>query len=198
MASALTDMTDEMLARSASEGDRAAFDEIVRRYGRPLTEFAVSRAGTYEDAEDAVQETFLRVYRHMSSYDPQYSLKNWLFTITYRCLISLYRKNVPVRLRKEPLDSIDISSKQRESELDWLWDAAREMKPEMHSCLWLRYKQGMPIPEIAEVMNKTENTIRVMLHRARKRLIKILTAASVQSKNTQKRNIRIPSFERVQ
>lgn len=199
MANVLNDMTDEMLARSAAEGDRAAFNEIVCRYGRPLTEFAVSKASTYEDAEDAVQETFLRVYRHLDSYNSMYSLKNWLFTITYRCLISVYRKKKPVRLSEETAESIDaLDGHKTDSEHEWLWESAREMKPEMHSCLWLRYKQDMPISDIANVMNKSENSIRVLLHRARKQLAEKITDSPVKSMNTLKQNIHIPFFERVQ
>jgi hypothetical protein len=63
--------TDEDLAREAADGDVDAFEEIVRRRREGLVRFLTSFTESAVDAEDLVQETFLRVYRNLSRYDPR-------------------------------------------------------------------------------------------------------------------------------
>jgi RNA polymerase sigma-70 factor (ECF subfamily) len=134
-----------------------------------LIEFAAARTANYEDAEDAVQEAFLLAYRHLHSFNERYSLKNWLFTITYRQLVSSYRKKKPARLSEEVTSGL-AATQASSTPHEWLWDAARMMGTDMFTALWLKYKQEMPIAEIAAIMKKSQTAVRVLLHRARKRL----------------------------
>lgn len=162
--------TDQELARFAANGDRAAFEAIVQRYTRPLAEFAANKTRTVQDAEDIVQETFLRALVHVESFDPQYTLKNWLFTIAYRLIVSGYRKKMPHLMDEQTLYSCIDTKGEPALPMDWLWETAARMGQEFHSVLWLRYKEQMDIPDIARVMNKNKLSVRVLLHRARRRL----------------------------
>ena len=170
----LLQIDDESLARTAVRGERAAFDELVRRHCRPLASFAARRTATIQDAEDITQETFLRAYLHLASYDTQYPFKNWLFTIAYRLIVSGYRKKTPVRLCEEAADSLEAGTAVDESENNWLWQAAQGMSAEDQTILWLRYKEEMAIEEIGRVMKKTKIGVRVRLHRARNRLAELI------------------------
>ncbi len=169
--------SDEVLARLAATGDRAAFNELVQRYCRPLAEFAAARLTTFQDAEDIVQETFLRAYTAMGSFDPSYSLKNWLFTIAYRLVVSEYRKKRPDRLSEQAAEALTEETESASPQSSWLWNEVRKMKTSDHDILWLRYKQDMEIEDIAAVMGKSASGIRVQLHRARKRLAKKMKGA---------------------
>ncbi len=164
-------MCDQELARTAAGGDRAAFDEIVRRYCQPLTLFAAGKTATLQDAEDIVQETFLRAYKYIHSFNSKYSLKNWLFTIAYRLIVSGYRKKRPQQLSDKAAVQL-AAAEPNPQENQWVWEAAREMGIEAFTALWLRYKQDMTISEIAQVMKKTKISFRVLLHRSRIRLAK--------------------------
>ena len=164
-------MTDKELARGAACGGRAEFDEIVRRYCRPLTMFAISKTGTLQDAEDIVQETFLRAYQNINSFDSEYSFENWLFTIAYRIIVSGYRKKRPQQLSDKAAVQLVADEPDRQED-QWVWEAAREMGIEAFTALWLRYKQDMTTSEIAQVMKKTKIMVRVLLHRSRIRLAK--------------------------
>jgi RNA polymerase sigma-70 factor (ECF subfamily) len=168
------EMTDKELARAVASGGRAEFDEIVRRYCGPLTMFAVGKTRTFQDAEDIVQETFLRVYQNINSFDSKYSFENWLFTIAYRIIVSGYRKKQPQRLRDKASAQLAADEPERQDN-QWVWGAAREMGIEAYTVLWLRYKRGMSTSEIAKVMKKTKITVRVLLHRSRVRLMKQIT-----------------------
>ena len=70
--------SDEELARCAQEGCTASFEELVRRFQVPLLHF-LRRWTTTEEAEDLVQDTFLRAYRNLHRYRPTARLATWLF-----------------------------------------------------------------------------------------------------------------------
>lgn len=166
--------TDHELVRSTLDGDRGAFEAIVSRYSRPLAEFAARKTNTVQDAEDIVQETFLRAFVHLRTFDGRYALKNWLFTIAYRLIISNYRKKRP-HLSADGLN-LAAADEDDDNAMDWLWDVTEQMGDEVHTVLWLRYKQDMEIAEIAGILRKTQIGVRVLLHRARRRLAERLEA----------------------
>jgi RNA polymerase sigma-70 factor (ECF subfamily) len=174
-------ISDEELAQQAANGDRDAFDAIVCRYSRPLGQFILSRTAVMQDAEDIVQETFLRFYESIQSFDGRYSLKNWLYTIAYRISVSAYRRKRPVLLSQEMLQQQVDTAAQSEAAGEGLWNVVRDMKPDDHTVLWLRYKQDMEIDEIAKIMKKTKTGVRVHLHRARTRLADKIRAAEACS-----------------
>lgn len=166
---------DHELARSAANGDRAAFDSIVRRYGRALTDFAANKTTTVQDAEDIVQETFIRAFVNIKTFDPRFSLKNWLFTIAYRLIVSSYRKKRPKQLDSRLCNAM-IDPRSDDAPMDWLWKLTESMGRDTHTILWLRYKQQMEISEIARIMNKSKISVRVLLHRARRKLADRISA----------------------
>ncbi|MCE5184763.1 MAG: sigma-70 family RNA polymerase sigma factor [Planctomycetaceae bacterium] len=171
-----------MLAQKVAAGQPGAYEEMVCRYCRPLMEFAAGRMHCWHDGQDIVQETFLRAYLHAGSFNSQHSLRQWLFTIAYRLMVSSWRKKRPVRLSEEAADLLQARATAPDEDESDLWKAARRIGPEAHTALWLRYKQDMSIDEIAKVMQKTTIAVRVLLHRARKRLGAMLesnTAAGV-------------------
>jgi RNA polymerase sigma-70 factor, ECF subfamily len=165
-------MTEDELGRHAAAGGQAAFEEIVRRYSRPLAEFAAGRTVSWQDAEDIVQETFLRAYLNLSSFNPVRSLRNWLFTIAYRLMVSSWRRKKTVRLSDEAAALLQGPDpvESTEEEAQQLWDAARTIGIDAYTVLWLRYRQDLSVDEIAQVMQKSSIGVRVLLHRTRKRL----------------------------
>lgn len=162
--------TDVEMVQRAASGERTAFEAIVKRYSRPLSEFAAVKTNTIQDAEDIVQETFLRAYLNLNAFDTRYSLKNWLFTIAYRLIISGYRKKQMRTVDNGTLLSVADTPEKTAASMDWVWETAMEMGEPIHTILWLRYKQDMDISQIAAVMNKSKIGVRVLLHRARRRL----------------------------
>jgi RNA polymerase sigma-70 factor (ECF subfamily) len=164
-------LTEEALGQKAAMGEQAAFVEMVRRYSRPLAEFAAGRTVSWQDAEDIVQETFLRAYMHIDSFNPACSLRQWLFTIAYRLMVSSWRKKRPVRLTDEAAAVLEgPPADETPEDSEPLWDAVRRIGADAYTALWLRYRQDMSVEEIAQVMQKTNIGVRVLLHRSRRRL----------------------------
>ena len=89
----IAEKTDEELARDARAGSRRSFEELACRYKRRLFVYLRPRLGSDEDAEDMVQDTFLKLYRNIDRYDPAYRFSTWLYTSANRLAIDSFRKS---------------------------------------------------------------------------------------------------------
>ncbi len=192
--------SDQELARVAAGGDRAAFEAIVRRYSRPLTDFAANKTASIQDAEDIVQETFLRAFLNLNTFNAQYSLKNWLFVIAYRLVVSSYRKKKPQQIDQRVVSRLVDEQSTSTPEADWIWQLAEQLGDSAHTVLWLRYKQQMDVSDIAQIMNKSAISVRVQLHRARRRLaerIETLAANDAAGNRTHRRGVLFERTNRI-
>ena len=82
---------DERLAALAAGGDRGAFDALVTRHRQAVYRLCWSATGNAADADDAAQETFVRVYRSLPSYDPARPFGPWLRKIAWNCGLTVRR-----------------------------------------------------------------------------------------------------------
>lgn len=162
-------LCDKELAASMVTGSRAAFEELIGRYKLRLFYFLRHRTGSDEDAEDLIQETFLKFFRNISRYDPEWKFSTWLFTIAARLAISHYRKQKgmghPFLPDVESADPEELLTQKENSQN--LWAHARALPPGQYEALWLRYGEDMSVHELAQVLDKKLITTRVLLHRAR-------------------------------
>jgi len=164
---------EDSLVAAARAGSREAFGELVERFAGPLLGFLALRARCVEDAEELVQETFLRAWRNLDRYDPRWRFSTWLFTVGRRITVSRYRRAEAesgpapeVVAGDDPLDAASAAELR-----DNLWALAeRLLSPVARQALWLRYVDGLGVREIARVLGRREATVRVMLFRARERL----------------------------
>jgi RNA polymerase sigma-70 factor (ECF subfamily) len=165
--------TDEELAREARAGSRRSFDELARRYKRRLFVYLRPRLGSDEDAEDLVQETFLKLFRNIGSYDPAFKFSTWLYTSANRLAIDAFRKrslekDKPVADRDFDIpDPAPAAGAGEGSGDSGLWDEARTLGGDRFRVLWLRYGEDLSVEEIAAVLGRTRLAVRVLLHRAR-------------------------------
>lgn len=155
-------------------GALAAREEIVQRYHPRVYAFLHQLTGRREDAEDLTQETFLQALRKLKSFKPGSDLLPWLFTIARRRAISQWRREKstlplfesdhPVVTATNPHDAVA------------LWNLAKaHLSSNGFTALWLHYQEGLPLKEVARVLGKTTPHIKVIIHRARKRLGQALT-----------------------
>jgi RNA polymerase sigma-70 factor (ECF subfamily) len=166
--------SDIQLAATAVSGSRAAFEEIVRRHCRPISQFIAYKTKNLQDTEDLSQETFLRAYQNIDTFDTGNSLKNWLFTIAYHLVVSYYRRKKMPLAKEQELHDIPAAETRFYENADWLWKTVSEMEQDSQTVLWLHYKQDMILDDIAGIMKRSPAAVRVLLHRARKRLEKKL------------------------
>ncbi|MCX6568806.1 MAG: sigma-70 family RNA polymerase sigma factor [Candidatus Aminicenantes bacterium] len=168
--------TDEELAREARAGSSRSFEELALRYKRRLFVYFRPRLGSDQDAEDLVQETFLKLYRNIHHYDPAFRFSTWLYTSANRLAISSYRRKKATSGRLGPEvadDSADIVAQTAgETRSTGLWDAAGILVGNQYRVLWLRYGEDLTIEEIAASIGKSRLAVRLLLHRARTNLMK--------------------------
>ncbi len=166
--------TDEELALEARAGSRLSFEELALRYKRRLFVYLRARLGSDQDAEDMVQETFLRLYRNIGSYDPAYRFSTWLYTSANRLAISSFRKKCARGARVDPdgVPGVAPAGAEGDGVLGGLWEAARMLGGTQFRVLWLRYGEGMTVAAIAASLSKSPLAVRLVLHRARTNLMK--------------------------
>ena len=168
---------DEALARLARAGSAAAFETLVRRYQVPLLRF-LQRRGTPWEAEDVLQESFLRAYQSLHRYREGRPFKPWLFTIAYRLSIDAGRQRAGPRAAvDDPADGGPgpAERSERAESAERLWSAVRAaLGDEPFTAVWLHYADGLPPREVAAVMNRSQVWVRTTLHRARRRLADVL------------------------
>lgn len=165
--------SDEELARATADGSVDAFDVLARRYQVPLLRFIARRFRHAADAEDVCQETFVRAFGAIETFDTRRSFRPWLFSIAFRQGVTAVRRE-QVR-RTDVLAEDDRlpgrSAMSGEGEEGDLWSVARRLlSAEQSSALWLVHVESMPIVEVAAVLGKTAGSVKVMIHRARERL----------------------------
>ena len=165
------EVSAEDLAVRAREGSRGSFDELVVRYRPRLVAFLARRLADAADAEDVAQEAFLRAYDRLDGYDPARPFSTWLFAIGK----NVAANHAVARTRRhaheqgsQPLDGT-VDGAAGDSDL---WQrAAAILGPDAYRMLWLCYAQGMTVREIATELGRSSIAVKVMMFRARRRLL---------------------------
>src|ERR1700682_4585326 len=98
------ELTDAAFVAKARAGDADAYRVLVERHGRALFRMAFRMTGNEQDAEDVVQESFLRAYRQLGKFDERASFGTWLYRIAMNCSLDLVRSR---KRRSEQLAPAD-------------------------------------------------------------------------------------------
>ncbi|MEA1950622.1 MAG: sigma-70 family RNA polymerase sigma factor [Planctomycetota bacterium] len=176
---------DQTLALRAQGGCVDSFEELLRRHQVPLLHF-LKRFANETEAEDILQETFIRAYRNLDRYRARWSFSTWLFTIARRLAANSRKRQKPGDDNTTEIESLPSGSPGPEAALaaeenkQKLWDiAAAVLTPDQHTALWLYYVEDMPVKEIAAVLGRFVPATKMMLHRARQKLTPALQATDL-------------------
>ncbi len=175
---------DERLAGRAATGDRRAFDALVTRHRGAVYRMCWSATGNHADADDAAQETFLRVFRSLSSYDPERPFLPWLRRIAWNCGLSVRRDGqagLPKVSGEELPDPADPAGGPEDAasgneEKRRVAEAMAGLPAELRTVLVLRAVEGLSYAEIAEAAGIPAGTVMSRLSRARERMFAALGA----------------------
>lgn len=172
------------LVQRAQGGEVEAFAGVLEQFEQRVFHFVLRMLRNAHDAEDVTQDTFVKAWRHLASFRPQNSFSTWLFTIARRTALNHLRARRPTEELGEhdqvmPENPRDAATDREYAES--IWNLARRLKPDQYEVLWLCYGEGFSVNEIARIMNTNSLRVRVLLHRARKRLAEWLTAQAPHS-----------------
>lgn len=191
----MNELRDEALAEKAAAGDMNAFEDLVDRHRMAVYRLARSVTGNHHDADDAAQETFLRVYRALGSYDPNRPFKPWLKRITYNTSLNTVRAgksrsrgivdgDLPEIADSNPAQPERMEADQNIASVD---HAVQNLPSDLRVTLLLRAVEGMSYKDIATAMGVKIGTVMSRLSRARERLMDVLEPAGSVAQRGDKR-----------
>jgi RNA polymerase sigma-70 factor, ECF subfamily len=169
-------------ARRVANGDAAAFRLIVSQTADALVRLAARMLGSSADAEDVVQEAFVKAYRALSedSFDFRSSVKTWLYRIVTHSAIDALRRRArqPVTSDSTPAGMADgLALAEARLALAELEDWLEALPPDQRAALVLKAVEGLTTPEIADILECSEGAVEQRLVRARATLRKRSTTS---------------------
>lgn len=180
---------DKELVTRALEGDESAFRELLELFRRPVFSLVYRMIGDREQAEDLAQESFVKAFNNLDSYNPNYRFSSWLFKIANNHAIDHLRRArlATVSIHGSPhaanaereeetrivLESQDESPEQEMLALELgseIEEAIAQLRSDYRTAVILRHIENRPYEEIAEIMEVPIGTVKTFLHRARAEL----------------------------
>ena len=183
---------EDALIEKAREGSTAAFDELVRRYDKPVLRLALGIVRSEEDAHDIYQETFLRAWKGIRGFRHECSFGTWIFRIATNLCMDHARRRGP--MREEPLEDLGTAGGWRGERVEagrlvdrsvegnpvkaveaeelrrMIGTALAALPPRERLVFGLRHGEGLRLGAIALILETSEETARNCLYRAHQRL----------------------------
>jgi RNA polymerase sigma-70 factor (ECF subfamily) len=171
---------DAEAVRRCLNGEPAAFDTLVVRYQQVLFNVAFRMLGDYEEARDAAQNTFVKVYEKLGSYDPQRRFFSWLYRILINECLNLRRRpsadsfsggiELAVADRTAP-DAVEAAERRRAVK-----QAILALQPDYREVIVLRHFAALSYEEMSDAIGVPAKTVKSRLYSARQQLASELAA----------------------
>jgi len=170
-------LTDEELVSRSMGGDPESFNQLIKRWEKPIYALAYRTIGREDDARDVVQETFLRAFRGLSGFKGQAKFSSWLYRITLNLCRDWMRRQrrAPVVVTPDGVDLVELAGESEEVETA---DAAVERKDlsraiaramtalpeEQRAAIVLKEYHGLTFQEIADLLGCPLSTVKTRLY----------------------------------
>ena len=164
---------DPTLVLRCREGDRHAFEQLVRRYQRPVFNVALRMLRDRQDAMDVAQTTFLKAFEHLGDYDPTFRFYSWIYRIAINETLDALGARKPLTgLDGEEVDGTPGPERQADGEQTRraIEDALMQIKPEQRSVITLRHFMQLSYEDMADILQLPEKTVKSRLYSARQAL----------------------------
>jgi RNA polymerase sigma-70 factor (ECF subfamily) len=176
-------LSDAELISVAVDGREESFEELVRRYQRPIAGYVYRMLGDYDAALDVTQEVFIKVYNSLGRYSPEYKFSTWLYRIAHNAAIDHIRRNsnLTQSIETESHDGAyqlqfecpAPSPERLRERKEWRHQIAEVIKrlpPAYRELILLRHSSDLSYDEIAEVTGLPLGTVKNRLFRARENM----------------------------
>jgi len=160
------------LLEAARSGDLAAFEILMRRHERLVLATALRLLGRMEDAQDASQEVFLRLYRNLAKVAGTENLPGWLYRVTVNVCHDVRRRHPEVTLSGDLPEFVSTAADPQQAAAEHERRRALEMSLRLLSekeraALVLRDLEGLPTEEVAAILGTSQATVRSQIFKAR-------------------------------
>ena len=152
------------------EGKTSRYEYFLDKYGQQVFTLIVRIVVSQEDAEELTQDTFLKAFRHLSSFKAESNFSTWIYRIAYNTAISAVRKK-----KYDLFDMDDTLNDESEVQIAKLNKAMKKLDADERAVITLFYMEDKPVSEIALILGMTESNTKVKLHRIRKKLYVLIT-----------------------
>lgn len=162
--------------------DPRNYQPLVEKYEKKLICYVKNMIYVNEeDAQDIVQESFIKAYRNLNSYNPKYKFSSWIYRITHNEAISFLRKNKYRKLEivNDPelnifdtiASSLDLEKESQKDEIDL---ALSKLDQRYRDVIILKFVEGMDYNEISEILHIPSGTVGSLINRAKVKLRELL------------------------
>jgi len=175
-------VTDYDLVKSCLAGDQDAFSELVSRYKRLVYSVVYSMIPDRQEVNDIAQEVFIRIYKSLGRYNPQYKFSTWTAKIATNYCLDMLRKKKVDSLPIEEIRDLSGGSNTPEERFirkernERIWKAVESLPEKYRTPLMLFHQNGLSYEEMTEVLNEPMTIIKNRLYRARLMLREKLSA----------------------
>ena len=163
---------------SVLTGKTECFSYFLDAYGQQIFNLIVRMTGSPEDAEELTQDSFMKAFEHLSSFNGNSSFSTWLYRIAYNTTLSALRKK---RKEEQTFDERvwnTISDTEAEQAMDaddekqilLLKKALEKLTADEQALITLFYEEEKTVADICYILHLTESNVKVKLHRIRKKL----------------------------
>lgn len=179
-------LTDVELIAKAISGREDGFEELVRRYQRPITNYVFRMLNDYDASLDVTQEVFIKVYNSLARYSSEYKFSTWLYRIAHNAAIDYIRRRSPNEQSIETenkdgayqlqIESPNPTPEQDRERSEWRTEIEAVVKclPAVYrELILLRHSQDLSYDEIAEITGLPLGTVKNRLFRAREMMREI-------------------------
>ena len=183
--------TEDFSLEALRAGDRSEFARLVETYSALIYRLGLRMLDDPQDAEDVLQETFIKAFRHLGGFDGRSSLSTWLYRIaTNEALMLLRRRKHPSISIDEPVET-DTELEEPLQIVDWccmpetelmssearayMDKAVEQLQPALRAVFLLRDIEGLSTEETSQVLDLSEAAVKTRLSRARMRLRELLS-----------------------
>lgn len=173
-------MDEQSIIQQCQEGDLMAYRAIYERYEQPLLRTALRILCRKQDAEDAVQEAFMKLFRSINNFKRGSKFSTYLFRILLNSCFDILRKRK--RAEFKDVETEDLPYYPRHESSFNIERAIDELPQEMRICFVLFAVEEFGQEEIAQILNKSLGTVKSTVHRAKARLRSLLSDSRMEVK----------------
>ena len=183
--------TEDFSLEALRAGDRSEFARLVEAYSGVIYRLGIRMLDDPQDAEDVLQETFIKAFRHLGGFDGRSSISTWLYRIaTNEALMMIRRRKHPTVSIDEPVEA-DTQMEAPTQIVDWcclpetemmssearayMDKAVEQLPPTLRAVFLLRDIEGLSTEETSQVLDLSEAAVKTRLSRARMRLRELLS-----------------------